>query len=67
MKKLIVILLLLQGCSSFEGLQILPGLCYNDRDGTHLCPCDKDHPLNCALEDAADDFVRIEIEELFKE
>ncbi len=22
-------------CSSIE---ILPGLCYNDRDGTHLCP-----------------------------
>lgn len=25
----------LTSCSTIE---ILPGLCYNDRDGTHLCP-----------------------------
>jgi hypothetical protein len=67
MKKLVIILLLLQGCSSFEGLQILPGLCYNDRDGTHLCPCDKDHRLNCIIEDVVEDKVRIEIDEWFKE
>ena len=67
MKKLIVILLLLQGCSSFEGLQILPGLCYTDKEGTHLCPCDEDHRLNCIIEDVVEDKVRIEIDELFKE
>ena len=64
MKKLILLLVLLQGCSALE---VLPGLCYTDKEGTHLCPCDKDHRLNCQIEDAAEDYVRIEIEELFKE
>jgi hypothetical protein len=64
MKKLIVILLLLQGCSALE---VLPGLCYTDKDGTHLCPCDKDHRLNCIIEDVVEDKVRIEIDEWFKE
>ena len=64
MKKLLVILLLLQGCSALE---VLPGLCYNDREGTYLCPCDQDHPLNCVIEDVVEDKVRIEIEDLFKE
>ena len=50
---------------SCSALEVLPGLCYTDKEGTHLCPCDKDHPLNCALEDAAEDYIRIEIEELF--
>ena len=31
----------LTSCSSIE---ILPGLCYNDRDGTHLCP--EESPLD---------------------
>ena len=64
MKKLLVILLLLQGCSALE---VLPGLCYTDKEGTYLCPCDADHNMGCVIRDAADDFVRIEIEELFKE
>ena len=64
MKKLVLILLLLQGCSALE---VLPGLCYTDKEGTHLCPCDKDHRLNCIIEDVVEDKVRIEIEDLFKE
>ena len=63
MKKLVIILLLLQGCSALE---VLPGLCYTDKDGTYVCPCDKDHPLNCEIKDAVEDYVRIEIDELFK-
>ena len=64
MKKLVIILLLLQGCSALE---VLPGLCYTDKEGTHLCPCDKDHRLNCIIEDVVEDKVRIEIDEWFKE
>ena len=64
MKKLILLLVLLQGCSALE---VLPGLCYTDKEGTYLCPCDKDHRLNCVIEDVVEDKVRIEIEELFKE
>ena len=58
MKKLVIILLLLQGCSALE---VLPGLCYTDKEGTHLCPCDKDHRLNCIIEDAVDDYVGMKI------
>lgn len=32
---LVVVVLLLASCSTIE---VLPGLCYNDRDGTYLCP-----------------------------
>ena len=64
MKKLIVILLLLQGCSALE---VLPGLCYTDKDGTYLCPCTPENQLNCRIEDAVEDYVRIEIDEWFKE
>ena len=32
-----VILLFLVSCTSTT---VLPGLCYNDRDGTHICPKD---------------------------
>ena len=32
---LLIILSSLVGCSTSV---ILPGLCYNDRDGTHMCP-----------------------------
>ena len=35
MKKLLLLLILTQGCSALE---ILPGLCYTDRDGTYFCP-----------------------------
>ena len=52
---------------SCSALEVLPGLCYTDKEGTHLCPCDKDHRLNCIIEDVVEDKVRIEIEELFKE
>ena len=51
MKKLVILLLLLQGCSVVEILR----------------PCDKDHRLNCRIEDTAEDYVRITIEDLFKE
>ena len=61
MKKLIL-LLLLQGCTMFEPL---PGLCYTDKEGTYVCPCDKDHPLACEIEDVIDDYIRIKIEDVF--
>ena len=61
---LIGLLLFLFSCSALE---VLPGLCYTDKEGTYICPCDKDHPLNCEIKDAVEDYVRIEIEELFKE
>ena len=64
MKKLLILVLILQGCSTLE---ILPGLCYNDKDGTYLCPCTPENQLNCRIEDAVEDYVRIEIEEWFKE
>ena len=51
MKKLVILLLLLQGCSVVEILR----------------PCDKDHPVNCEIQDAVEDKIRIEIEDLFKE
>ena len=35
MKNLLIILLLLQGCSIHNPL---PGLCYTDKTGTYLCP-----------------------------
>jgi hypothetical protein len=61
MKKLLL-LLLLQGCTIFEPLE---GLCYTDKEGTYICPCDKDHPLACEIEDIVDDYVRIKIEDMF--
>ena len=61
MKKLILILLLLQGCSALE---ILPGLCYTDKEGTYICPCDADHRMGCVIRDAVEDKVRIEINDL---
>ena len=61
---LIGLLLFLFSCSALE---ILPGLCYTDKDGTYLCPCTPENQLNCRIEDAVEDYVRIEIEELFKE
>jgi len=36
---LIMILLIISACSSIE---ILDGLCYNDHEGTHICPKDSD-------------------------
>ena len=60
---LICLLLFLFSCSALE---VLPGLCYTDEEGTYLCPCDKDHRLNCYIEDAVEDKVRIEIEDLFE-
>ena len=62
MKKLLLLLLLLQGCTIFEPLE---GLCYTDKEGTYLCPCDKDHPLACEIEDIVDDYIRIKIEDMF--
>jgi len=48
-------------CSSIE---IMPGLCYNDRDGTYLCPeadeCDPDMDSsanNMCLEDPSLDYI----------
>jgi hypothetical protein len=61
MKKLLL-LLLLQGCAIYEPLE---GLCYTDKEGTYICPCDKDHPLACEIEDIVDDYVRIKIEDMF--
>ena len=61
MKKLLL-LLLLQGCVIYEPLE---GLCYTDKEGTYICPCDKDHPLACEIEDIVDDYVRIKIEDMF--
>ena len=59
---LIGLLLFLFSCSALE---VLPGLCYTDKDGTYLCPCTPENQLNCRIEDAVEDYVRIEIEELF--
>ena len=59
---LIGLLLFLFSCSALE---VLPGLCYTDEEGTYLCPCDKDHRLNCRIEDAVEDYIRIEIEDVF--
>jgi hypothetical protein len=41
MKKLLIILLLLQGCSIHNPL---PGLCYTDKTGTYLCPNEGEDP-----------------------
>lgn len=35
--KFIAILFFVYGCAPFE---VLPGLCYTDKDGTYLCPED---------------------------
>ena len=35
MKKLLIIILLLQGCQVYNPL---PGLCYTDKLGTYICP-----------------------------
>ena len=59
MKKLIL-LLLLQGCSTLD-------IFCTDEDGTYLCPCTSENLLNCRIEDAVDDKIRIELEDLFKE
>ena len=32
--KIFLVLLLISGCATTE---VLPGLCYNDKDQTHLC------------------------------
>ena len=61
---LIGLLLFLFSCSALE---VLPGLCYTDKDGTYLCPCTPENQLNCRIEDAVEDYVRIEIEDWFKE
>ena len=58
MKKLLVILLFLQGCSALE---VLPNLCYTDKDGTYLCPCSPENQLKCKIEDAAKDYVGMKI------
>jgi len=41
MKNLLIILLLLQGCSIHNPL---PGLCYTDKTGTYLCPNEGEDP-----------------------
>ena len=61
---LICLLLFLFSCSIHKPL---PGLCYTDKDGTYLCPCTPENQLNCKIEDAVEDYVRIEIEDWFKE
>jgi len=38
MAKYLVILLLLSSCSTIE---VLDGLCYNDKEGSHLCEEEK--------------------------
>ena len=41
--------ILLPSCSTQV---ILPGLCYNDRDGTHICPKDyEEEPVNRDMEE----------------
>ena len=43
------ILLFITACQSTV---ILPGLCYNDRDGTHICPKDyEEEPVNRDMEE----------------
>ena len=59
---LICLLLFLFSCSALE---VLPGLCYTDKDGTYLCPCTPENQLNCQIEDAVEDYIRIEIEDVF--
>ena len=59
MKKLIL-LLLLQGCSVVD-------IFCTDEAGTYLCPCTPENQLNCRIEDAVEDKIRIEIEDWFKE
>ena len=60
MKKLIVLLILLQGCSVVD-------IFCTDEDGTYLCPCTPENQLNCRIEEAAEVYGRITIEDLFKE
>ena len=60
MKKLVIVLLLIQGCSVVD-------IFCTDEDGTYLCPCTPENQLNCRIEDAVEDKIRIEIEDLFKE
>ena len=36
MKKILILLIFISGCSST--IELAPGLCYNDSDGTYLCP-----------------------------
>ena len=58
MKKLILILLLLQGCTIFEPIE---GLCYTDKKGTYICPCSAEHQLKCKIEDAVDDYIGMKL------
>ena len=58
MKKLLVILLFLQGCSALE---VLPNLCYTDIDGTYLFPCSPEKQLKCKIEVAVDDYLGMKI------
>lgn len=62
----IVVICLLLFLFSCSALEVLPGLCYTDKDGTYLCPCSPENQLNCRIEDAVEDYVRIEIEDLFE-
>ncbi len=42
MKKILILLIFISGCSST--IELAPGLCYNDSDGTHLCMDPKPKP-----------------------
>ena len=57
----IVVICLLLFLFSCSALEVLPGLCYTDKDGTYLCPCSPENQLKCKIEDAVDDYVGMKL------
>ena len=60
----IVLICLLMFLFSCSALEVLPGLCYTDKEGTYICPCDADNRMGCVIRDAVEDKIRIEINDL---
>ena len=59
MKKILAILILLTGCTGVQ--EILPGLCYSDKQGSHFCEHDMSDP------DVKEEFERKKLKKEFKD